>query len=280
MSNTTQEYWEIDGVSLNQFCWNITTFGGSRYSVPPKRGDNQKYPNKHGRAFRPKKADSRVITLQMWAIGISQDDEYVSDQELQFNDNWQALRTLLFNLDEEMTLTRRWRLTVDGVPTIVEGTAKCELASSLDLSMTGRTRGTFQVDLLLPDPFFYGEEISVELEADETVVVNNPGDVAAYEKMDIRFDGELWTPRLINTTRDPAVWVRANTLVQPSTYVDVNVTNFSAFKSFDSSNITGSIQHSGSKPYFVLWPGNNDVTLESTGISTGSATLNFRPAYL
>lgn len=280
MSNSTQEYWDIDGTSLNQFCWNITTIGGSRFALPPKRGDNQKVPNKHGRAFRPKKADSRIITLQMWAIGISPDDEYVTDQQLQFNDNWQALRTLLFNLDEQMTLTRRWRLSIGGIPTLVEASAECELASTLDLAMTGRTRGTFQVDLLLPDPFFYGDEITASLDVGDTIEIYNPGDVAAYEKMDIRFTGELWTPRLINTTKDPEVWVRANTLVQPSTYVDVDVTNFSAFKSYDSSNITGAIQHSGSKPYFALWPGTNEVTLESSGISTGSATINFRPAYL
>ena len=280
MSNSTEEFWEIDGVSLNQYCWNITTFGGSRYSVPPTRGDNQKYPNRHGRSFRPKKADSRVITLQMWAIGISPDDEYLSDQELQFNDNWQALRTLLFNLEEQMTLTRRWRLTVSGIPTIVEASAKCELASTLDLSMTGRTRGTFSVDLLLADPFFYGDEITVEIEPGEEVEIFNPGDVAAYEKMSIRLDGELWGPKLTNTTRDLEVWVKANTLVQPSTYVDLNVTSFDAYRSYDDTNITGAVQHAGAKPWFVLWPGTNEVTMSSAGVATGSATLKFRPAYL
>lgn len=280
MSNTTQEYWDLNGTSLNQFCWNITTFGGSRYSVPPKRGDNQKYPNRHGRVFRPKKADSRVITLQMWAIGISTDDEYVDDQELQFNDNWQALRTLLFNLEETMTLTRRWRLTLNGIPTIVEASAECELASSLDLSMTGRTRGTFQVDLLLPDPFFYGDEIENTIEPGETIEVYNPGDVAAYEDMSIRFDGELWGPSLRNITRDLEVWVKANTLVQPSTYLDVDVKAFDAYKSFDNSTITGAIQHAGAKPWFVLWPGINEIKMESSGVSSGSATLKFRPAYL
>lgn len=280
MSNTTEEFWDIDGVSLNQYCWNITTIGGSRYAVPPRRGENQKYPNRHGRAFRPKKMDSRVITLQMWAIGISPNDSYPSDQELQFNDNWQALRTLLYNLDEELTLTRRWRLTVDGVPTVVEAEAKCELASNLDLNMTGRTRGLFSVDLLLPDPLFYGDEISVDIEAGETIQVTNPGDVAAYEKMSIRFDGELWGPRLVNTTRDPEVWVKANTLVQPSTYLDLDVTSFDAYRSYDNTVITGAVQHQGAKPWFLLWPGENDVKLESSGISTGSATLKFRPAYL
>lgn len=280
MSNATEEYWEIDGVSLNQFCWNITSIGGSRYSVPPKRGDNTKIPNKHGRAFRPKKADSRVITLQMWAVGISPDDVYVTDQELQFNDNWQALRTLLFNLDEQMTLTRRWRLTVNGIPTVVEASAECELASNLDLNMTGRTRGTFSVDLLLADPFFYGEEITSVVAAGDTIEIFNPGDIAAYEKMSITFNGELWSPKLTNNTRDLKVWVQANTLVQPSTYVDLNVTSFDAYRSFDNMTVTGAIQHSGAKPWFVLWPGSNEVVMESSGVSTGSATIKFRPAYL
>lgn len=280
MSNSTPEFWDINGTSLNQYCWNITTIGGSRYAVPPRRGENQKYPNRHGRAFRPKKMDSRVITLQMWAIGISPNDTYPSDQELQFNDNWQALRTLLYDLEDELTLTRRWRLTKDNVPTLVSAEAKCELASNLDLSMTGRTRGLFSVDLLLPDPLFYGPEISVEVDAGQTIQVENPGDVAAYEKMSIRFDGELWKPRLVNETKDPEVWVEANTLVQPSTYVDLDVTSFDAYRSYDDAVVTGAIQHRGAKPWFLLWPGENDVTLESSGVSTGSATLNFRPAYL
>jgi Phage tail protein len=280
MSNTTQEFWDIDGVSLNQYCWNITTFGGSRYALPPKRGDNQKYPNRHGRAFRPKKMDSRLITLQMWAIGISQDDEYVSDQELQFNDNWQALRSLLFNLDDTMTLTRRWRQTINGIPTLVEASAECELASTMDLSMTGRTRGTFQVDLLLPDPLFYGEEITVNIEPGVHTEIFNPGDMAAYEKMSIRFDGELWAPRIRNLTKDPEVWVKANTLIQPSSYLDLDVTSFDAYRSYDNSVVTGAIQHAGAKPWFVLWPGLNEIKMESSGISSGSATLKFRPAYL
>jgi len=280
MSNSTLEYWDINGVSLNQYCWNITSIGGSRYSVPPKRGDNTKYPNKHGRVFRPKKMDSRVITLQMWAIGIKPDDSYPSDQELQFNDNWQALRTLLYSLDDELTLTRRWRTTVDGVPTITEASAQCELSSNLDLTMTGRTRGTFSVDLLLPDPMFYGDEISVDFDPGDSLTVVNPGDGLAFQNMSIRFDGELWTPKLRNITKDPEIWVQANTLVQPTTYVDLDVTNFDAFRSYDNTTITGSIKHSGSKPWFALWPGSNTVKFESSGVSTGSATLTFRPAYL
>lgn len=280
MSNSTVEYWDINGTSLNQFCWNITTLGGSRYSVPPKRGDNIKLPNKHGRAFKPKKMDSRVITLQMWVLGISQNDEYVSDQELQFNDNWNQLRNLLYNLEEELTLTRRWRSTVNGVPTVIEARAQCELASNLDLNMTGRTRATFSVDLLLPDPLFYGDEITVNLDPGETQEVFNPGDLSAYEKMSIRFDGELWTPRLTNLTKDPEVWVQANTLVQPSSYLELDVTSFDAYRSYDNMNITGAVQHAGSKPWFALWPGQNEVKFTSSGVSSGSATLKFRPAYL
>lgn len=280
MSNATQEFWDINGVSLNQFCWNIVSIGGSRYAVPPKRGDNAKFPNRHGRAFRAKKADSRLISLQMWVIGISPEDEYVDDQELQFNDNWQQLRTLLYTLDDQITLTRRWRTTVNGVPTIVEASAQCELSSNLDLTMTGRTRGTFSVDLLLPDPFFYGDEITVDLDPEETQEVFNPGDVSAYAQMSIRFDGELWTPKITNTTKEPNIWVSANTLIQPATYVDLDVTSFSAYRSFDSMIITGAIQHSGAKPWFALWPGQNTITMESSGVSTGTAQLKFRPAYL
>jgi hypothetical protein len=216
----------------------------------------------------------------MWVLGVSPDDEYPSDQELQFNDNWNQLRNLLYNLEDELTLTRRWRSTINGIPTVIEASAQCELASNMDLTMTGRTRGTFSVDLLLPDPLFYGDEITVDLEPGETQEVFNPGDLSAYEKMSIRFDGQLWTPRITNSTKEPEIWVQANTLVQPSSYLELDVTSFDAYRSYDNMNVTGSVQHAGSKPWFALWPGQNEVKFTSAGVSTGSATLKFRPAYL
>lgn len=76
------------------------------------------------------------------------------------------------------------------------------------------------------------------------------------------------------------MWVRANTLVQPSTYIDLDISRYDAYKSFDNSVITGAVQHQGAKPWFVLWPGANSITLESGGVATGSATLKFRPAYI
>ena len=40
MANSVDEYWSIDGVSLHQFGWSVATVGGSRYDLPPLRGDN------------------------------------------------------------------------------------------------------------------------------------------------------------------------------------------------------------------------------------------------
>ena len=38
--NNTEEWWDINGVSLHQYGWSVTTVGGSRYDLPPRRGEN------------------------------------------------------------------------------------------------------------------------------------------------------------------------------------------------------------------------------------------------
>src|ERR1044072_4937930 len=110
MSNSSDEYWEIDGTSLNQYCWAIKSIGGSRLAVPKLRGDNTLFPNRDGRAFRSKNADSRVITLAMWVAGIdpSTDQPATTNEKIQFNDNWKTLQRLFWSPDQQLTLTRLW----------------------------------------------------------------------------------------------------------------------------------------------------------------------------
>lgn len=280
MSNSSEEYWEIDGVSLNQYCWAIKSVGGSRLAVPKLRGDNTLLPFRDGRAFRSKNADSRVITLAMYVAGIdpSTDQPHTSKQKVQFNDNWKTLQRLFWSPDEQLTLTRRWWEN-STTPVLRTATALCELAGTMDPTMTGRTRADFAVDLLLSDPYFYGPEISVNLATTGTATVTNPGDVPVWSTINITLNGELVSPTITNQSITPNVWMQVNTAVIANP-INISVADFTVINSFDNSNLTGTVTHSGFRGWMKLNPGNNTLKLTSTGNSTGNAVLKFKPAYL
>lgn len=280
MSNSTQEYWDINGVSLNQYCYAIKTYGGSRLAVPKLRGDNALLPFRHGRVFKPKTPDSRVITLAMWVAGIDPStDQPAEDQRTQFNDNWSALTNLFWSPTQQLVLTKRW-FTNASSPTLMQASALVELAGTMDPTMTGRTRADFGVDLLLADPFFYGVEQTHTVDVGQTIVINNPGDVETWTNLTITFNGELSRPTLWNLTTDPNIWMTVDTLVQPTYQVDINVGEFSAVREYDGAEISGTIDHSGFRGWFKLQPGNNSVKLTSSGIGTGNAVLKYKPAFL
>lgn len=279
MSNSSDEFWEINGVSLNQYCWAIKTIGGSRLAVPKLRGDNTLIPNKEGRYFRPKKADSRIITLAMFVAGIDPDTDQPSEnQKVQFNDNWRTLQQLFWSPGEQLVLTRRWWENA-GTPVLREASALCELAGTMDPTMTGRTRADFAVDLLLADPWFYGPELTVNLVPDVPLVVTNPGDISVSESIKIEFNGELVSPVIVNQTAQPNVWMRLNTAIIADEVI-VDVGQFLVTNSFDNSSLLGSVTHSGHQYWMKLNKGNNTLKLTSLGNSSGNAVLKYRPAYL
>lgn len=278
MDSSTTEFWDIDGVSLNTYCWNIKSFGGSRMSVPSLRGDNRRYPNRTGQAFRPKIADSKVISLAMWVTGADTSTGLPStnDQIAQWNDNWNYLRRLLWTPDREVSLTRRWLLNA-AAPQMQVATANAQLAGQMEPNMTGRSRADFVVDLLLADPFFYGDEISVAVPANATVDVFNPGDSKSSNMpLSITFTGNLSTPTLTNQTN--GVWMKIGTVIASGTNVSTDVATFNARRSTDLSNMGTSISQGGARQWMVLEPGLNRLKLTATG--AGAATIKFRPAYV
>ena len=281
MTNSSDEYWDINGISLNQYCHAIKTIGGSRLAVPKLRGDNVLYPFRDGRSFRAKNADSRVITLAMWVAGINPATDQPrsgSTQDVQFNDNWKALQKAFWAPDVQLVLTRRWWENAAS-PVLRTASALCELAGTMDPTMTGRTRADFAVDLLLSDPYFYGPELTVNLDPGVPVVVNNPGDIPVWSTIKLEFNGELVSPVLTNQTASPNVWMRLNTAIIADE-VNVDVGQFSVINTFDNSSLVGSISHSGFRAWMKLLPGNNTLKLTSIGNSTGDVIMKYKPAYL
>lgn len=278
METSTTEFWDIDGVPLNTYCWNIKSFGGSRKGLPSLRGENRAIPGRDGRSFRPKKVDSRVITLAMWITGSDPDTGVPSthSQVVQWNDNFDYLRRLLWTPDREVTLTRR-ELFGAADPRLLVVSAKAQIAGSMEPNMTGRTRADLAIDLLLADPFFYGDELSFTLPINESVTVFNPGD-SKTDKMPITIDwvGNLSSPKVTNLTN--GVWMSVNTLIPTDTQISTDVKNYRAVRSTDAESMNAAISHGGSRRWMTLEPGANELHLTASG--TGAAIIRFNPAYV
>lgn len=265
MANSTPEYWDIDGVSLHQYGWSVATFGGSRYDLPPRRGENIRFAYRPGAVHRNKLADSRTVELVMWLAGCDPaTGNATGDAALAFNDSWDFLRRLVWRADgSQVALTRRWFLTVGGSKTLVAATAQAEVADTMAPAMTGRTRADFTMSLLLADPFYYGAQVTTVISGSATVV--NPGhDLAAHNHMEIDLSSGA---RLTNTSVTPNVWV------QSAGGGTLNVGAFTAFAG--GTNVVGGVTQSGARRWMVLIPGNNNLT-----VSGGTATIRFRPPYI
>lgn len=278
MDASSVEFWDVDGVPLNSYCWAIKSIGGSRKSLPALRGDNSLHPQRPGRRFKPKQPDSKVITLAMWVAGVDPDTNLPSNnnQSVQWNDNWEMLQRLVWTPDREVSLTRRW-LTNAASPTLVSATASAQIAGSMEPTMTGRTRADFAVDFLLADPFFYGGEVTVRVPVNSTVTVLNPGDSAVrHAEFDITFEGNSVNPILLNETN--GVWMQVNTLIPLDTDVSVDVASFNAIRSTDGTSVASSIKQGGDRHWMRLEPGVNRMKL--TGSGSGTAVISFRPPYV
>lgn len=215
LKNSTDEYWSIDGISLHQYGWAVTTFGGARYDVPARRGENVQLAYRPGRIHKPKMADERIISLSFFLIGLRPDGEmpHRNDMRLQWNDSWDFLRRLVWRAESgQVELARRWRLTLPyrpddlqnyhesqrglfspsdpeigsperpqhGLSKMLWANAKAELAGTMTPTMTGRTRAEFVMDLRLAYPYFGGEvetiPVDVSTPSDNNVQrIYNPG---------------------------------------------------------------------------------------------------------
>jgi hypothetical protein len=277
---TTAEWWSIDDVPLNQHGWNIRTVGGSRYGVPPMRGSDLQYAYVPGQEFRPKLPQSRTITLDMWVTGVDPDTgDTVADSMLRWNDSWQFLRHLFWQPGRQFVLTRRWLLTSPGGPGVQTASALGQLASNLDLAMTGRFRAEYTVDILLADPFFYGAEQLTQINVGQSATIVNPGDyTAAHRHFTVQFVGPLNTPTLVNLTTNPKVTLTLNAAIAAGETVTLDMAAFSALSDSGGNRIAAVI-HSGARQWMGLVRGTNTLRL-TTLSGTGHAVVRFQPPYV
>jgi hypothetical protein len=286
---TSDEYWTVDGVSLHTNGWAVQTVGGTRYSVPPLRGDDAVAAWMPGETWLPKVPGPRVISLPMFLIGVDPaDGSPVEDPRLRWNDSWAFLRQTFWNPDAQFVLGRRWWRTdpVSHNPGIAYAEALGQLAPGTDLQpqMTGRTRATFNVDVKLAHPFFYGPAQAATVNPGQSVTVTNPGDWTAFSRhLYIDFVGPLYAPKLTCTTAaGQVVYCAITGSVAAGETLTLDVGQYVALSARATIstrvNRTGEIVNAGTRSWLALGRGPNTLTLTGTG--GGGAVVRFRPPYL
>lgn len=269
---TTPEYWDVDGVPLNTYAYNISTLTG-RTATTGLRGEDQEQAYRQGRSFRSKVADSRSITLSMWVQGF--DPEVANpnaSSTAQFWSNLNMLKRLFFTPRRQIALTRRW-VDLGGAHT---ATAMGQVISPIQPSHT-KDRATFVVDVFLADPFFYDDTLtSVNVVSGTPSSTTNPGDDTSPEKVTVTFTGPLTNPVLTNTSPTPDISLAYAGTINAGSSVVVDVRSCRAVLG-GTTLVNNLISYTGSIWPMEVFRGPNTFTL--TG-GSGSATVDYRPAYL
>lgn len=304
MTNTAETYWDVDGISLQTYAFNIETIGGERQAPPPVRGEDLVVPYLPGSIFVPKVPDKRVITLMMWVIGANEDGTIPQNADMRrtFDHNWRMLRSLLFRHRAQFTLTKRfWVPTADlmaagaaayvlqtsGDWSLIKASAKASFASGLTPEMDGPARATFTVDLLLSDPYFYSDPLTIPFSVNTGVGLPGPTQSISVLGDDRTFDitanyvGPLTSPQFTLSSDTVLPWMRYATVVADGDTATVSVKQFSAHhtQALVTTRTSGHVRHYGNKLWFYLDPGDAQVAL-TVQEGTGSAELVYRPAWI
>lgn len=269
MPNSTAEYWDVDGFSLNQLTTNLRSWGGSRESVPALRGSNQVIPYQPGELWVEKVPASREIVLDGWIIG--------SKQEVR--DRWRAFRRLLWRPHEQFKLTRRWR---DAAGVLQSGEALGEYVSGLEPVMTaGGTRAEFAVTIKLADPFFYGPAVTIDFAATGSKVVAVKGDYPS-RKVTAQFinaqtTSQLKVKRVAGSVVDNVLGY-ASAVSGATATVDMEMFKAWEVLSGSTTKTSGKVTHTGRVSWLYL-PLDTSHIEYARASGSGSAKVIYRPAW-
>lgn len=277
MVNTTETFWTADGVSLQTLAQNIETLGG-RDAPPPYRGEDITVPYSVGQTWVPKVPDSRIIPLGMWVRGATAAGLIPtggSAQRDMYDDNWRALRNLLWAPGRQFDLGKK--IKVDGLLKSV--VARAEYNGGLETSMINRTAAKFAVDLKLADPYFYDTTYTNFTLAAGDQTITLPGD-APTTNLFLTIDGARTNVVVQNKTLN--IQVEYIDTLAVGAKAELDIRNYSAKTTpvgTPTYKSTGKVRHSGAPQWLVLAPGANVINLTSTA-GTGAVVLQGKGAWL
>lgn len=276
MTNTTPYFWSVNGVSLQTYAFNITSWG-DKQTLPPTRGANLLVPMQPGQTYVPKIPDSRTLTLNMWVTGANPDGSIPRNPAAlaTFQSNYAALQNLFWSVRQQMQLSQVVQYP-DGTTHTV--TALAEYAGGMQPTMQGQSAAIFSVDLLLADPFFYGPTIATTLGSSTTI--NVVGDDRT-DAVTLTLTGARNTLRVQNSTPTSQPYFTYNYSTASGDSVLFDVMNFKVTHTPSggaSYQAAGRISHGADPFWLFLNPGNNTIAVSSTS-GTGTVSLSYQPRW-
>lgn len=276
MTNSTSNFWSINGTSLQTYAFNITSWG-DKQTLPPTRGANLLVPMQTGQTYVPKVPDSRTITLNMWVTGANTDGSIPTNPGAiaTFQSNYAALQNLFWSVRQQMQLSQVMQYP-DGTTHTV--TALAEYAGGMQPTMQGQAAAIFSVDLLLADPFFYGPPITQALGSSTSFTV--VGDDRT-EAVTLTLSGARNNLRVQNSTPATQPYFVYNYSTAAGDSVLFDVMNFKVTHTPSGGGAyqaAGRITHGADPFWLFLNPGSNTIAVSSTS-GTGTVSLSYQPRW-
>ena len=290
--STVGEDFQVNGTSLYTLAYNIWTLAG-REQTPPVVGDNIAIPYRNGRVWKPKTFDQRTLTLGMWVIGTDVNGVVPAQgMRAQLNSNLRTLKRLFAPRGAQLALQRTLKFVTGTEVHTALGDAYNPSSGGFaagggglgsdqwDFTPVTQTYGTFTVDIVMADPWWYGPQQTPTLTS-TGLTVTSSGDVE-HDHPVITLNGPLTNPRVSNTSVLPFVQVWYNGTINSGHYLTLDCGAFTAIDDLTNSQV-GNVFHAGSVHWMVLEPGNNVMTLDrfDTGGNpgTGNAVITYSPPY-
>lgn len=273
MTNSTLNYWDAGGQSLETLAWGIDKWGTSE-APPPSRGGDLVVPHRVGQIHRDRVVDGRTITLAMWVTGAQEDGTWPADPQTQFDTNWSTLRGALWNSGRPFTLTKRWNAGASSAA------ATAVFVDGLDPTPIGdRVGARFTCDLQLADPYFYAAATDSDVfsigSADPAWTGNAPS-----PHVTIRFSStsSLTNPSVTASIGATEICSLTYTgTITSAKYVEISLPEFT-WATDDTgqspANFTPTVPE-----WWINDPNVDDVTVAADS-GTGTATITYLPAYV
>jgi hypothetical protein len=276
MTNWTEEYWDYNGVSLNDYAFAVTAVD---QGMPNRIGGNRVISYKQGSQFRRKFFAERVISLSILTQDRDSSDTVpASDQagREQLNDNVDTLKALFSNTRELKTLTQRVR-TSSGLVT------RSAQAEPVNLRTFTRSQDfkvvRFVVDFLIPGVYLFGNSAATQNIAakDTPTSISNDGHADATNLTIVVTGGTGGAVNPVLTNSDLTIsFTYTGTIALNDTVtfdVDAGTATHSA-----SGDVTTSVTHAGDRSWMLLAPGAQDLELTMDS-GAGSVTIDYSPPY-
>lgn len=238
----------IDGVNMRGFGFNVATRTG-RYSLPPRRGENDIIPGRSGARFIANKPfEEGVGALAIWVIGATEDEDgnyyippTVAERRLQFEENMQTLMRLFTRPHKLSEIQAEYPGEEDLRRAFVEWREWSEPEV-----MAGGTRAEFAIAFTIPDVWWEDVDARSQSASGSSSLTLNltqfSGMTGIIEDGVLTVTGPITNPRI--TDSETGVWVQYNGSVGSgsSWVVDANL----GTSKVNGSSVIANTIHGGS----------------------------------